>query len=557
MISRRHGVCSLVAAVVLGWALPGEAIVIRVELRPDLDEIDAPVFPEHTIKIATPLGTVMTSIDLGNTEQYTPTVVNARELSIKVLDNPRPTNLHITLRDGRIITIRLYLADRLGKEASRVECFEPGTMPTSLDAVSADLHINRWMSQAIRVDEPVEIGWHRDDLELNVKTGFTVYTEDAVLLPVTLSSDSTRYPIKELQLVDHNHIVVDADLVYAEYDLLAKKAVVHPDHSITAVFRIAQPHQIASGWTLVAVPLPSARISPARFKFAERRKKGALQRQMAIALHAIGGAGNIDDGAGNNESAWTPVQGVGGCVTYGATRHFSMQGCFDVTRLSEIMFRDVAWDEDQGDLAVGETSGRILAGGLVHTAGQHLIPYARIALGARFSKHALTMGSRRESEYRSGALFGFGGGLNIMLGKRAMLGFSASYIGSVSGSDTAEGMEIGLSLAALWSIPRRYIQPGHVFLALDLTLPARCIGQREVIEVETEPVRDVAHGSDVGLDRTLALRRNRLGLGHGRRRRAPAFREETDRLGRAPTRAGEQAWNQPDGEAHTRGLPEP
>lgn len=80
------------------------------------------------------------------------------------------------------------------------------------------------------------------------------------------------------------------------------------------------------------------------------------------------------------------------------------------------------------------------------------MPYARLALGARFSKHERVMGTRRESEYRTGLVVGFGGGLNVMLGRKAMAGLSFAYISSVSGKDTADGLELGLSIAGLWSV---------------------------------------------------------------------------------------------------------
>ena len=61
------------------------------------------------------------------------------------------------------------------------------------------------------------------------------------------------------------------------------------------------------------------------------------------------------------------------------------------------------------------------------------------------------MGTRRESAYRTGLVAGIGGGLNVMLGRRAMAGLSFAYMSSVSGADTADGVEVGLSIAALWS----------------------------------------------------------------------------------------------------------
>lgn len=450
-MSLRHNVYSLVTAMALCvGASNAEAIIIRVELKPGLGEIDTPVFSTYGTRLVAPVGTVIKDFDWGDSQNYEVAIMNSRVLTIKVLDDAPPTNLTMTLSDNRMVTLRLSMAENSDTAASRVECYEPGTMPTTLAAAATDLEIGSWVATAKRVEEPIEIPWRVDDHELTLKTGFTVYTEDAVLLSATLSSEDTRYPLHELQLRDHQGAQVDATLVYAEHDLLTRKAVVHPDHTVVVAFRVANPHQIAKGWTLLAVP--AARLPPAEFKYSARRRRSPLQRKVAVALTAFGGASNLDDGAGNDETSWTSLQGVGGCATYGASRHFSMEGCLDFTRTSDVVFNDAMWEQDQGDLTVGETAGRLMAAGLLHTGGQRWIPFARLALGARFSKHEIAMGSRRESKYRSGLMAGFGGGVNVMLGKRALARLSVGYTSSLSGSDTAEGVEIGLALAALLNI---------------------------------------------------------------------------------------------------------
>ena len=446
----RHVVCSAITALALCWTASAEAIIIRVELKPDLGEVDTPVYPDSRTRLVAPIGTVIKDFDWGDEEGYEVTVMSPRAISIRVLDDAPPTNLTVTLRDNRMVTLRMFQGANIHTAASRVECYDPGTMPTTLAAAAADLELGRWVATAKRVEEPVEIPWRADEHELKLKTGFTVYTEDAVLLSATLSSEDTRYPIREIQLRDHLGVEIDATLVYAEHELLVGKAVVDPRHALVVAFRVADPHQIAKGWTFLAVP--AIRMPQAEFKYSARRRRSPLQRRVAVAVNAFGGASNLDDGAGNDETAWTSLQGVGACATHGVSRHLSMEGCLDFTRTSDVVFNDAMWEQDQGELTVDETAGRLMAAGLLHTNGQRWIPFARLALGARFSKHEIAMGSRRQSEYRSGLMAGFGGGVNVMLGKRAMARLSFGYTSSFGGSDTAEGVEIGLSLAALWDV---------------------------------------------------------------------------------------------------------
>ncbi len=99
-----------------------------------------------------------------------------------------------------------------------------------------------------------------------------------------------------------------------------------------------------------------------------------------------------------------------------------------------------------------ETSGRVLAGGLVHTAGRRWVPYGRLAVGVRLSSRALSMGAQDDSEFRAGALFGFGGGLKVLLGKRFIVSLSVAYTGSLTQGDRSNTLEAGLSLATSWRL---------------------------------------------------------------------------------------------------------
>jgi hypothetical protein len=164
---------------------------------------------------------------------------------------------------------------------------------------------------------------------------------------------------------------------------------------------------------------------------------------LAVAVQGIGGAGNVNDGTADGATAWTMVQGIGGQVTAGLSRNVSIEGALAFTRASEVEFAS--------GLQARETAGRVLASGLLHTSGPRWMPYGRVALGARIAKHTQSMDAERESRYRASGMFGFGGGLNVMLGKRAMASASLMYLGSLTG-DAADGLELGLSLAGVWRI---------------------------------------------------------------------------------------------------------
>ena len=436
----------------LGFMAEAQAIVIRVELTPTLEEVDASFWPTKVVTVSSPIGTAIVHVGLGNGRDYRPKQVGPRLVDFHALAGPEPTNTNITLRDGRQVTINFKPTTNENMHTSRVEFYEPGTMPDLSDIVAEDFSVGRWITATNRVDVPRELFWQGGEYSLRLRTGHTIHTDDVVLLPVALSTDGAEYPIGELKLLDRLGRPVDTTLIYADHELLAKRAVVRRGHRVVAAFRINQPHEILKGWTLVA--MPATRIARAQFDWTESPPRGPLEGNLAIAVQALGGLGNIDDGAGNDETSWALLQGFGAQATYGVSKHVSLQAALDFMRTTSVTFHDAAWDGNLGELHVETASGRLLGGVLLHTAGRRWVPFARLAMGVRFSQHERSMGSRTESEVRSGALIGFGGGLNVMLGRHAIAVLSVAYTAPIGGNDTTQVVETALSLAATWSLNR-------------------------------------------------------------------------------------------------------
>ena len=438
--------------VFFGGIMTAEGMIIREELTPDLGEVQTPVVAGQLTDVSFPPGSAIADYGMGSSIGVRLEYVSPTKLRVFTDKDSIRTNLNITLVDGRQITLRFAARHGWTIGASRVEFYEPGTMPRSLAVAEADLQIGKWLSGARRVDTPRDMFWRRYGQDLVLTTGYIVHTEDAVLLPVSLRTKGEPLAVEELRLEDDRGREIDAQLMYAEHDLLARNAEVNQDKPLVAAFIINKPHQIINGWSVVAKPV--GRAAEARFNWRDRRQRGPLQNTLAVAVYALGGMGNLDDGVGNNETAWAPVQGGGAQLTYGISRHISIQGAFDLTKSNGTMFEDAVWDQDQGQLQVDETAGRVFASGMVHTAGKRWVPYARLSLGVRLTKRELHLGTRSESVFRSGLLAGFGGGVNILLGKRMMAGFAMGYSAPLGGSDTAEGFEIGFALAGLWPMGR-------------------------------------------------------------------------------------------------------
>lgn len=434
----------VVFCVLLGSASMADGIIIRAELTPELDEVDAPVCPGTQTWITVP--TPITSFGGGNQRDYRIVQTSPSRLDVDVADGALPSNVNIEMLGGRQVSVRFYMTTSNTKAASRVEFYEPGTMPTGANG-GTDPRIGEVIVHAHHIDGPIEIPWQAGGHHLLLRTGFAVHADTSVL-PVELHSQY-GYPLTRLELRDHLDRPIDAEIIYG-VDPSQEPVEIRPGQTASTVFHIKDPHQIADGWTLIATATTA--IPPARFSWEPRQDKGPLEKRVAIAIHLSGGTSKLDTGVGDDENAWTLLQGFGARVTYGMSRNLSIDAAVDYTRTDEARFPNTMWDQNQGELQVRETAGRVLAGGLLHTAGRRWLPFARVAVGVRVSKHQLAMGSRAESEIRAGALFGFGGGLNVMLGRRAMAGLAGLYIAPMGGDDSTQSFEANVSLAALWDL---------------------------------------------------------------------------------------------------------
>lgn len=195
----------------------------------------------------------------------------------------------------------------------------------------------------------------------------------------------------------------------------------------------------------------SRRNSTRHVRLGHDKNRGPLEQRFALSMRVSGGAANLDDGIGTEQTQWAMASAFGLQALYGVSAHLSVEATLDFVRTDAVAFTDVVWDQMTGQLDVRETSGRLLAGGLVHT-GERWIPYARAAVGARFSRRTTSMASRSESEVRAGVLFAFGGGLNLVLSKRIVAGTSLTLAAPIGGSDSSLTAEAGFHLGATWDL---------------------------------------------------------------------------------------------------------
>ena len=441
--------------VLCGHTSTAEAIIIHVELTPELDEVDVPVIYGRATSLYFP-GPVR-DWQNGNKRDYKVDLAVDRTDTLNInlkTKHPIPSNLNIELWDGRRVTVRFYLVSKVIKSASRVEFCEPGTMPCMARAITRqDQGIGAWVAEAHQVDQPTELTWSHLGYGLILTTGYSMHSGSSVMLSVRLvGNGDTPYPVADLQLRDHLERRIDASIVFG--DVPGEEGVeLKRGQELGLVFHVADRHQIEMGWTVLAIP--TGRVVPAKFGWRPtKRQKGPLEGRMVLVMRAYGGAGNLDDGVGNGKNLWTQLQGFGGRVTYGVARHISIAATLDVTRSNAATFAGASWEQDQGDLLISETAGRVSAGAMFHTAGKRWLPYANVALGVRLSRRDLSMGSRDGSEFRSSALLGLGGGLNVLLGKRWLAGLSMDYAAPLGGNDTAQTFELGVHLGAIWDLVR-------------------------------------------------------------------------------------------------------
>lgn len=449
----RHVITTLLF-LIAGHISEAEAIIIRVELTPDLDEVDVPVFHGKATGLYFP--DPVDSATLGNKRDYDlkPTTNNVNSVTLNVKTRSPPTNANIETWSHRV-SVRFFMAATENKAASRVEFYDPGTLPVEEPGqVGEDIvHVSAWTAHVIDFGTPAKASWHQDGYRLQAKTGFTQHTKHAAMVPIILRDvGRRRFPIADFELRDQADRPIDATLVKG-----GAPGILEPGEQISIVFHVRNPSLLRSGWSMIIKP--STSIASARLSFsAEDQQRGAWQDRLMVAVRALGGAGNIDDGVGNDRTGWAMVHGLGARVLYGFTRYLSIEGELNVTRTQPITFTDSTWEQDMGDLQITETAGHVMAGGVLHTSGRKWSPFTRLALGVRLSQHMATMGSRDESEVRAGLVASLGGGLNVRLGKRLSAGISVAYMAPLGGNDTTAMFEGGIHLGAVWDLSSNHWQ---------------------------------------------------------------------------------------------------
>lgn len=430
-----------------------EAIVINERLTPQSDELRIPVNPFVITSIYLPKP--IRNWQLGNSIDYQVELAknSTTILNVQVLNGAPPTNVNIELCDGQRLSVYFDLIPLSWAAASRVEFrnFEgdgPLTVLNSNCEISAD-PTSELVVDTVHVDAPVSMFWNRLGYGLRLETGFAIHTSETAMLAVTLEGlGDNPYPLHQLELRNHNGQVVDAEIVHGANMVTV---ALQRGQRVTAVFRIPNRHLITQGWNVIAIPKPAVVSAPrARFSYRPSDDRGPLEGRLSVSARAYGGFGNLGDGLGNGMAGWTSLQGVGLCVAYGIRKHVSLDACLQGTRTDDKHFADAVWDQDRGELQISETSGQLLAGALIHTAGKRWIPFGKLGLGVRFSNRERSMGSRAESEIRSGVIVGVGGGLRVRFGKRWLATATVNYADGLR--TAAETIEAGVHLGATWDL---------------------------------------------------------------------------------------------------------
>lgn len=254
------------------------------------------------------------------------------------------------------------------------------------------------------------------------------------------------YPIAGVAMTDlpgreHETVAFPRELDDGQYQL-------EPGSPLIGAIRVSQVRALQSGWVMHLRTPPIVPSASFVWRNADRpRTRGPIEDRLIVLANAAGGATKLDDGIGLNREVWTSSQLLGATVLYGARKYASIEGRLDFLKTRSAAFNDAIWGAEQGTLQASETAGRVQVGGLLHTAGKRLIPYARAALGVQLSRRSTWMDARTESDTRSALIFGLGGGLNVRIGKRMVAGLSVGYMDALS-DEIGQTFEAGVHLGA-------------------------------------------------------------------------------------------------------------
>lgn len=309
------------------------------------------------------------------------------------------------------------------------------------ESASSPLGFLAQVADETEATPPVQLVWSERGYRLKANLGTMRWSSGYVTFRFELENRGDySYPISGLTIANTQGKTHEA--VIFPQELSAGKFSLEPGATVTGALRVSLASALRSGLTMT---LNSPRTVPqAVFQWEGSKrwpKRGPLQKRLVLSVQGAGGAVKLDDGIGLSRGAWTTSQALGARVLYGASKHLSIEGIINVSQIDTVMFEDATWGADQGDLATDAMAGRVMIGGLLHTAGERWIPYARTALGVQLSRHSMTMGTRTESEIRSAPTFGFGGGLMVRVGKRLIAGASVAYTSSFGGDAATQAFE--------------------------------------------------------------------------------------------------------------------
>lgn len=157
------------------------------------------------------------------------------------------------------------------------------------------------------------------------------------------------------------------------------------------------------------------------------------QGLFSLRLQVILGIANLSSTGETTRSEIATLRGLGARLTYGLSKHISMEGDFSVLDTNNAEFDDGALDE--------VTMGRLQLAGTLHK-GEQFVPYGRVALGSYFGTDTITTADETETNYLLGMVFTLGAGLDVRLGDHFIVGISGAFSGgsgSGVGIATVEG----------------------------------------------------------------------------------------------------------------------
>lgn len=373
--------------------------------------------------------------------------------------SPTFTVLRI-LSGTRWFTLELRMADEVSPISDLIFVPTEDDIPDYADSdgtviVSSPLGYLATVADETEATPPVQMRWSDHGHHLTASLGTMRWTSEHVTFRFELKNHGDYpYPISKLTITDsqgnvHKAVMFPRALISGDY-LLA------PGQTLVGAVRVSEAAALRSGLQMNLASSPA--VPAALFQWEGSRrwpKRGPLQKWLAVSVQAAGGAAKLDDGIGLARGAWTTSQCLGARVLYGPKKHISIEGNLDACRASAVTFEDANWDTDTGDLETDATAGRIMVGGLLHTAGERWVPYLRAALGVQVSRHSMAMGTRSETDTRLATVLGFGGGINLRIGKRLMAGASIAVTNGLAGDEVARTFEAGINIGASWDFARK------------------------------------------------------------------------------------------------------